>query len=103
MSETSPGSDAVSSPNTGWTVGTGSTNNAELAAGVERAESTFTGTTVPDGTPDTSLGDCLRTTNTYTGSFASANWNVHFNCASVSSGGSQDGRMICRLLRGTNA
>lgn len=103
MSETSPGADATSSPNVGWIVSTGATNHSELDAGVERAASTFVGTTVPDGTPDVTLGDCLRSTNTYSGDFASANWEVHFVCIAVTNGGAQDGRIRFRLLRGANA
>ena len=62
----------------GWVVSTGSTNHSEYAVGVERAASTFTGTTVPDGSLDTSLKDAFRSTNAYTGDFASANWVFNF-------------------------
>lgn len=103
MSETSPGSDATSSPNTGWVVSTGATLHSEFRAAIERASSTFVDTVPPDGTIQTTLGDCLRSTNQYTGDFASADWNVHFAVIAVTNGGSQDGRMRCRLFRGANA
>lgn len=103
MSETSPGADATASPVTGWIVSTGSTNHSEFNSQVEQAASTFTSTTPPDGSINTSTGDCLRTSLPYTGDFASANWNVHFTCIAVTSGGSQGGRMRCRLFRGANA
>ena len=49
LSDSDPGAEAYRSPVTGWIVGTGSTNHSEWYNDVERASSTFTGTTVPDG------------------------------------------------------
>lgn len=102
MDETSPGADATRSPGTGWVVSTGATLHSAMFAGVERAATTFADTVPPDGTPDDVNGDCLRSTNTYTGDFASANWTIQTGWIAVTNGGSQDGRMRCRLLRGTD-
>jgi hypothetical protein len=105
MSETDPGTEATTSPQTGWVVGTGATNHASLDAQSNVASSAFTATTQPDGTPVTTAGagDCLRSTNTYTGSFASGNWEFHFCVRGVTQAGAQDGRVRFRLLRGTDA
>ena len=62
----------------GWVVSTGNTNHSEYAVGVERAATTFTGTTVPDGTLDTTLKDAFRSTNAYTGTFAAGSWTFNF-------------------------
>lgn len=106
MSETSPGADATSSPNVGWTVGTGSTNAADMDAGTKVASSAFTGTGPPDGSLVTgtgSNGDHFRSTNKYTGSFASGNWVWHGVVIGVTNSGAQDGRIDVRLFRGPNA
>lgn len=106
MSETSPGSEATSSPNYGWAVPITGTPPlySKAAAGVERANSTFAATPVePDGSIDTTLGDCWRTTNKYTGVFAAGDWTFQMRVIAVSAGGSQDGRAGFRLFRGTNA
>lgn len=103
MSETSPGADATASPVTGWIVSTGATNHSPMASQVEQAASTFVDTNPPDGSIDTTNGDCFRTENPYTGDFASANWTIQTAWIAVTNGGAQDGRMRCRLLRGANA
>ncbi len=84
----------------GWVVGTGSTNHSELASGAERASYTFTGTTVPDGTLDTTLKDAMRSTNPLSGDFASANWSCQFAVQSPTQGGAADGRIRFRILKG---
>jgi hypothetical protein len=98
---------AAATINDGWVVGTGSTNHSEYFVGVERAASTFTGTTVPDGTLDTANFDAFRSENPYSGSFAAANWVVHFVVRSVTSATGQDGRIRFRLIKadanGSNA
>lgn len=106
MSETSPGSEATSSPNYGWTVPIAGTPPlySKADAGVERANTTFAATPVePDGSIDTSLGDCWRTTGKLTGTFATGNWTFQMRVIAVSGGGSQDGRAAFRLFRGPNA
>lgn len=86
----------------GWTVSTGATNHSELESGVERAASTFTGTTVPDGSLDSTLGDAFRA-GPFTGNFANANWTFQFAVRAVTNGGAQDGRIRFRLFKGPNA
>src|SRR5690349_10989099 len=70
----------VAASTAGWIVSTGTTNRSKWASGTgsgtERAASTFDATTYPNGTLDTTLFDAWRTTNTYSGSFSSANWTV---------------------------
>lgn len=82
----------------GWVVGTGSTNNSELFANTERASSTFTGTTVPDGTLDTTNKDAMRSPRPLTGTFANANWTFQFAVRSPTQGGAHDGAMIIRII-----
>jgi hypothetical protein len=105
MSETDPGTEANASPQTGWVVGTGATLHASFDAQTSVPSASFTATTQPDGTPVTTAGagDCLRSTNALTGSFASGNWQVHFCVRGVTQAGTQDGRIRFRLLRGANA
>jgi hypothetical protein len=83
----------------GWVVGTGATNHSELAANSERASTTFTGTTVPDGTLDTSLKDAFRSPRLLKGNFASGNWTFQFAVRSPTQGGAADGRIRFRIIR----
>lgn len=83
----------------GWIVSTGATNTSSYAVGVERADTTFVGTTQPDGTLDTTLFDAFRTTNAYTGDFASGNWTFVFSVQATTNGGSQDGRIRFRIIK----
>lgn len=99
MSETDPGTEAFASPVTGWVVGTTGTGTGAFNSQVE--SSTFSGTN-PDGSIDTSAGDCLRTTSAYTGTFASGNWTVNF-CVRSNTVVAGQGRMLCRLFRSANA
>jgi hypothetical protein len=104
MSETSPGADATSSPNVGWIVGTTApTVYAEFDAGVKAAAATFSATARPDGSINTTIGDCLRTTNVYNGSFASANWTINGVVIGVTNSGAQDGRLRYRIFKSANA
>ena len=102
MSESDPGAEAYGSPVTGWVVGTGVGNHAAMDSQVELTATAFASTTPPDGTPDTVAGDCFRSTNAYSGTFDAGNWNVHFAARAQTQGGAQDGRMRCRLLRGSD-
>lgn len=100
MSETSPGTDATSA--VGWTVGTqGGPIRASLDSGTKRASNTFSGTTQPDGTLDNSLGDALRSTNPYTGTFATGTWTFNFTVIGVTNSGAQDGIAYYRILKGS--
>jgi len=83
---------------TGWVVGTGATNHSEMDAQSERASSTFTGTTVPDGTLDTTLKDAFRI-GPLTGAFASGNWTFNFSVRSTVQAGAADGRIRFRLIK----
>jgi hypothetical protein len=103
MSETSPGTDATSSPIVGWVVSTGSTNSAHMDAGTTTPAANFTSTTPPDGTLDGTTGDGFRTTGVYTGNFAAAAWTFNFSVIGVTQAGTQDGAVVYRLFRGANA
>jgi hypothetical protein len=87
----------------GWTVDTGATNHSEYASGLERAAATFVDTTPPDGSLDLTLKDAFRTETTLNGAFASGNWVFHFVVRAGNNGGSQDGRVRFRLLKGSNS
>jgi hypothetical protein len=102
LSDSDPGTEAYRSPVTGWIVGTGSTNNSEWFNDTERASNTFTGTTVPDGTLDTSNGDFWVSPAPLTGDFASGNWTVNLAVRANTGGDTQDGNLVCRLFRGAN-
>src|ERR1043165_8762520 len=102
LSLTDPGAEAYRSPVTGWIVGTGSTNHSEWFNDTERAANTFTGTTVPDGSLDTTNGDFWVSPTVLSGTFDSANWAVKFGCRGNTGGDTQDGRIRCRLFRGPN-
>jgi hypothetical protein len=84
--------------NSGWVVGTGATLNSELQALNERASTTFVGSTVPDGTLDTTLKDAFRTP-ILTGTFASGNWTFTFAVQSPTQGGAADGQIVFRLIK----
>jgi len=103
LSASDPGAEATRSPVTGWIVSTGSTNHSAWFNDVERAASTFVDTAPPDGSLDTTNGDFWKSPGLLTGDFDSANWNIHFAARATSNGGTQDGRMRCRLFRGPNA
>jgi hypothetical protein len=83
----------------GWVVGTGSTFSSEFTSGgTDRASTTFTGNTVPDGTLDTTLKDAFRT-EVLNGTFASANWVFQFAVQSPTQGGAADGQIVFRLIK----
>jgi len=92
----------------GWVVSTGSTFSSEHNSGAasDRAATTFTANTVPDGSLDTSLKDAFRTP-LLNGSFASANWTFQFAVQSPTQGGAAGGQIVFRLIRadfdGSNA
>lgn len=102
MSETDPGTEAFASPVTGWVVGTSSLTIYSMFD--SQVETSTQVTPVPTlGTPNITTGDCLRTTNTYTGSFASGNWEVHLCCRANTFAGGQNIAIRFMLLRGANA
>jgi len=104
ISETSPGAEATTSPVTGWVVAkTAPTVYSEFRTRTERAANTFSGTVVPDGSIDTTNGDCWRTTNAYTGTFAANNWVFTARVRATSAESGADGRCRFRLFRSANA
>jgi len=102
LSDTDPGAEAFRSPVTGWIVSTGSTNRSEWFNDVERAASTFTGTTVPDGTLDTTNGDFWTSPTVLTGNFASANWTISLCVRANTGGDTHAGKAYARIFRGAN-
>lgn len=105
MSETSPGADATTSPNVGWTVAKIAAGRySPLDSGVEQASGTFVTSPIhPDGTIATATGDFFRTETTYSGDFAAAAWTFNVLVIAVSSGNDQDGNIGVRLHRSANA
>lgn len=76
LSETSPGTAALSSPVTGWIVGKIAAGNyASFDSGVERTTAGFTATVQPDGSLDTTLDDAWRA-GPYSGDFANTAWTI---------------------------
>lgn len=76
LSQTSPGANAVTSPNTGWVVGKiASGNYASLDSAVERTTAGFTATVQPDGTLDSTLGDAFIV-GPLSGEFANSAWTI---------------------------
>ena len=90
---------AAATNSDGWVVSTGSTNSSEFFVGVERAASTFSGNTVPDGSLDTANFDAFRSTNLINGNFANANWTFHFVVRGVTSANSQAGACVFRIFK----
>jgi hypothetical protein len=105
MSETDPGTEAYASPVTGWVVSTGAgPDYAPLDSQTEQAATTFLGSPVePDGSINTTNGDCLRSTNTYNGTFDTGNWTCTLGVRAQTIGGAQDGRAAFRVFSGPNA
>jgi hypothetical protein len=73
----------------------------EMDSQAEQPSSSFGATAQPNGTINTTNGDCFRTENTLSGSWASGTWTLAFPVVAVVDGG-QDGRIRIRLHRGTN-
>lgn len=62
---------------TGWTVGTVSgTQYSSMASLTKRASSTFGATLQPSANPNSTLGDCYRSSNPLWGSFVAGNWTL---------------------------
>ncbi|OGS01552.1 MAG: hypothetical protein A2V88_02695 [Elusimicrobia bacterium RBG_16_66_12] len=105
MSESSPGSDATSSPNYGWTVG------ASAAGTYCRADagSEITGFAASPIEPDGSIvttanaGDCWRSANAMTGTFDTGTWLFQMAVIAVTAGGQMDGNAGFRLFKGKAA
>lgn len=92
---------ALSTPATGWTVGkVAAGSSASFNSGVEVGTASFTNASNPQATIATATGDCWRSTNTYSGSFAAGNWTVYGSVIADTFGGDQDGFMSVRLWHG---
>lgn len=90
---------------TGWIVGTATaTKYARMDSSTERASAAHTATVEPSSGPDNTLGDCFRSEDTYSGSFAAANWSfsipVQGETRATSTHG---GKLRIRVWRSTSA
>lgn len=90
----------------GWTVGTTAAGNfSRMDSNATRLATTFGATQQPNGAPDPTLGDSLRSTALLKGSFEAGDWNFRITFNSTS-GSVQAGRPNIRLWRsadGVNA
>lgn len=102
LSESSPGADATTSPNTGWTVAKiAATRYSPLDSGAEQGSGTFLTSPVhPNAALNNTTGDAFRA-GPFTGTFAAGNWTFNHVVRAVGAGGSQDGRIGMRMWRGT--
>jgi hypothetical protein len=70
---------APSDQNSSFKVGTTAAGNyAKYFRNTQRQAADFNTSVQPDGVIDNVHGDCLRTQNAYTGSFAAGNWTISF-------------------------
>ncbi len=91
---------------TGWVVGTlAATRYARMDAQTERASTAHTTTPVqPDGAPDNTLGDCFRSENPISGTFANANWSLSFQVeGETRTTSTHDGILRIRVWKSANA
>lgn len=87
----------------GCVIGSSGTLNWTLGFRPGTEVSGWADSTQPDGSLDTTNFDALRTTNAYTGNFASANWTFNLVGRPVSSATSQQFAAVIRLFRSANA
>lgn len=102
MSETSPGADTTSSPNVGWVQGLTASGRDEFDAGNKPSGGFVVTSTIPDATLDGTLGDALRTTDPYSGTFAAGTWTLNFVVIGVTQTGAVDGNAYFRILTSPN-
>ena len=90
---------------TGWIVGTLTpTRYALMDSQTERASAAHTTTIQPSAAPDDTLGDCFRSENPLTGSFAAGNWSFSFEVQGETRATStHDGRLRLRVWTSPNA
>jgi hypothetical protein len=90
---------------TGWVVGTVAANNYSLMnSQTEKASTGFGTTAMPNAAPENVGGDCWRTPNPLTGTFANANWTINTSVIAVTRAGStQDGNVRVRVWKSPNA
>lgn len=97
---------AASTTGTGWVVNQKATGQSCIQNGgskVARTDSQWGTTLQPSAAPSQTIGDCWRSENTYTGTFANTDWVVACYVRSVTA--AYDGRLklAFRLWRSTNA
>lgn len=107
MSEVSPGAEVYCATGPwGWVVGNSVNVTPDCAnsdAQTEVARTVFVSGDRPTALVTTAgAGNCLRTTNTYNGSFANANWAMHFVVRANTAGSTATGAIRFRLARGTD-
>lgn len=86
---------------TGWIVGTKASGQmSPMVWGTKQANATFTGTAVPAASPTTN--NCLRSINSYRGTFAAAAWTFSFSLRSNTSAYTGRVRFRFRVFRSTN-
>lgn len=104
LSEVSPGANATSSPNVGWTVGTNAPTVYKLmGAGEERSASSWSGTAKPAAASlATESNSAFRTKEKYKGKFAAGAWALHNLVRAVTAGADQDGAVTVRVYRSKN-
>jgi Concanavalin A-like lectin/glucanases superfamily len=105
LSETSPGANATSSPNVGWTVGTNApTVYKPMGAAEERSAAGWSGTAKPTAASlATESNSAFRSKEKYKGKFAAGPWVFHFPVRAVTAGEDQDGAIMVRVYRSKNA
>ena len=89
---------------TGWIVGALATGNfSRMVAGTKLTQSSFSTSSALDTAGYPSYGSCWRTENQITGTFNSGTWTIKPQFRAVDVGGSQDGRIRCRVWASTSA
>ncbi len=91
---------------TGWVAATlAPTRYARMDSQTERASGALLTTPVePNSDPDNTLGDCFRSQNTLTGTFANANWSISMQVRGITrTTSTTDGRWRIRIWKSTDA
>ncbi len=104
LSEVSPGAEALSSPATGWTVGTNAPTRYKLFdSQAERSASSWTTSVRPvAGAVDAEGVSDALCAGPIEGTFEAGDWLFEFVVRAVTSGGDQDGGMNFRVFKGPN-
>lgn len=99
------GSITAATTTTGWNAGSNAIGQSCLMVGgteVARNAAGWSTTLQPSAAPSTTLGDCWRTENPYTGNFASGNWVFTFGMRSVTAAYTGRFRLSMRIYASTN-
>lgn len=100
------GSVTAATTGTGWVAATLATGQSCLMVGgteVARNAATWGTTLQPSAAVSTTLGDCWRSENTLSGTFANSNWVATFGFRSVTAAYAGRLKLAMRLYRSTNA